>query len=231
MIPTLLPTYQRQNKQPDNWQKAMSFFRFLADDPTADKQEGFYARSIWNPARSESCLQIVLYYRKQSFPYHVNDYHPIFAYFNASQQLTRILYDNGHHRSRSVAPSSSLAFTVQYPWHGYAVGRSLFASPLRAAVFDLTDALLVQWWLQPGMPQFKLRSKFVDPWHPGLAPSPGGATGSFRDEAVCPRCGHTELLDRMDLDGRVFRLPILCPKGHRYTVLYDAVGLKLWAEQ
>lgn len=219
--PTLRPPYRMLVDIPFTWHEKFAFSRFLAGDPDASRQEGFYSRLVYDPQQSEYCWQIVLYYRLQLVPYHINDYHPLFAYFDDTYRLLRVLYDAGHHRAMLAPKTIQCAFVVRFPWHGYRPGSSRFARPLRAASFDLTDDVLRSWWLQPGKPQFKLRSKFVDPWHPGLGLGDSVAKGSFRDEAVCPTCGAVEFLDTMDLIEGIFCLSLRCPRGHRFVACYD----------
>ena len=207
-------------QQPSSWTDAFAFYRFLAGNPNPRKQEGFFYRMVFSPAWQEYCLQVVLYYRLQIFPYHVNDYHPFFVYYDKAERIIRLIYDSGHHYVALAPDVQRHTLTVRFPWHGYAYGRTPLSLPFNAVNFQLDDDLLHRWWLQPGKPQFKLRSKFVDPWHPGLI---GQLTdhGSFRDQAVCPYCGATVLMDTMLLENTTLSLPVKCSNRHRFTARYD----------
>jgi hypothetical protein len=226
MVPTHLPQYQQFEQAPFPWRHLFVFYRFLAGNPDPKQQEGFYYRFIYSPIQQEFCLQLVLYYRKQLIPYHVNDYHPIYAYFNDSHELIRVLYDTNHHCGTFAALSLPQPFTVRFPWHGYKASRSIVALPLKTRFFDLNGELLDRWWLQPGKPQFKLRSKFVDPWHKKLQPQ-ASTQISFRDEAVCPYCGVRQLLDTMELDGTLFHISLECQNSHTFVAKYDATTMKM----
>ena len=228
MIPTLLFGYQKLNNEPDLLKKVFVFFRFLAGNPDYQKKEGIYYRLVYSPELEEICLQAVLYYRRQLFPYHINDYHPFYAYFDKSYQLIRLVYDSSHHRSMIITPCiPPVNLTVRFPWHGYKFGRSAVSLPFKANYFELTDEVLASWWLQYGKPQFKLRTKFVDPWHIGLT-SRGNIDGNFRDEVLCPYCGDVSFLDTMDLQsGEKFHLKVTCHNKHRFVVDYDAYAMKI----
>lgn len=226
IVPTLSPQYELLAKAPFAWADSFTFYRFLAGNPDPSKQEGFYSRCVYAPDRREYCVQVVLYYRRQLFPYHVNDYHPLYAYFDESYSLVRLLYDQGHHVARSAPLANRNIFTIRFPWHGYHIGRTSLSMSFRAGQFELTDDVLRGWWLQSGMPQFKLRSKFADPWNEGLVPH-GSTAGNFRDEAVCPFCDAIVLLDAMTLEGGVFQTQLRCRNHHRFSAFYDPTSMRL----
>jgi hypothetical protein len=223
---TLAPQYELLGKAPFAWADWFTFYRFLAGNPDPRKQEGFYHRCVYAPAKHEYCVQVVLYYRRQLFPYHVNDYHPLYAYFNESYQLVRLLYDASHHQARCAPLAQHYALAIRFPWHGYHLGSSYLSVLFHASHFDLTDDVLRGWWLQSGMPQFKVRSKFFDPWNPGLMPH-DQTPGNFRDEAICPYCGAIELLDAMTLEDGIWRIQLRCRNDHRFAAVYDSSRMHL----
>lgn len=226
-VPTILDRYDLVSDPPFEWQGQFDFYRFLAKDPEPDSGEGFYYRLAHDPSLEEYCLQVILYYRVQEFPYHINDFHPFFSYYDNQFKSKYLLYDSSHHYTREIVPSDEQAFTVRFPWHGYKPGRSLFAAPLQSESFRLDDSILRDWWLQSGKQQLKIRSKFVDPWHAGLRRKHPAARGTFRDEAVCPYCGEIRHLDTMDFDGSLFSLEVTCPSGHPFVSKYDPLSMKM----
>jgi len=219
-LPTILPEYVFSDRLSSSWIQSFIFRRFLAGNPNRLKGEGFYHRLVFSPLRQEYCLQVVLYYRIQIFPYHINDYHPFFVYYDIRENIIRLAYDSGHHNITIAPLTEKYIMTVRFPWHGYKYNQTAFSPPLKADKFCLTNDILQAWWLQIGKPQFKLRSKFVDPWHPGLTTALPSA-GSFRDEAVCPYCGAIVLMDTMYLKGTTLSCPIMCPNQHQFTAIYD----------
>jgi hypothetical protein len=222
MPSTLLKAYQKIHQPDIEWHKNFRFYRFIARNHNPSWREGFFSRWVFNPKSDEYCVQVVSYYRYQLIPFHINDYHPFYIYYDKNFNPLRVLYDPGHHHSSVIAiKSEQQSLTVIYPWHPFEYGRKKQSLPLKPVFRDLTDEVLLKWWLQPGMPQFKLRSKFVDPWHPGLIPKDSSTTGTFRDEIVCPNCGKAHLFDRMDFDGKVFSLGVKCCNNTIITAVYD----------
>lgn len=227
-LPTLQLDYEHVQHPDTSLQEHFDFFRFFAGNHDPLKREGLYHRIVHSPARDEFCLQVVSYYRIQRFPYHVNDYHPLFVYFDRSMSPVRLLYDSYHHMASQLVPTDrKQIITIQYPWHSFYAGRKPLSRPLATYCFALTDHILEEWWLQPGKPQFKLRTKFVDPWHSSLLSSTATQPSSFRDEVRCPVCGEVTLLDTMELQDYTFRLEVTCPNRHKYVVRYDPAGMKM----
>ena len=225
-IPTHLPEYEIVQDAIFDWQEHFSFYRFFAGEHDPDKGEGFYYRIVFNPMLKEYCSQVISYYRIQRFPYHVNDYHPFFVYFS-NGRITRLLYDPGHHHSAYAhLGAGKQALTIEYPWHSFCSGRKLFAIPLKPNYLNSLDLVLVDWWMQPGMPQFKLRSKIVDPWNPGLFPKNTQERGSFRDEVICPNCSKIYYFDEMNLENGVFQLPVECC-SKTFIASYDPTKMKM----
>jgi hypothetical protein len=224
-LPTVAPGYIITYDQCQTLLSRLTFNRMWCANPRKGRGEGWYGRIVHDPARQESCLQLILYYRVQWFPYHVNDFSPLYVYFTDDVNITRVIYDDGHHRATQVQGSYLKSFTVWAPWHSFQYGyrKAVIGRPLRSSFFPLTDEVLQSWWLLPGKPQFKLRSKFTDPWHPGLLTEPAGRKPTFRDEASCPHCGRIAHLDTMEREGHVFYLELRCLVGHRYTARYDAL--------
>jgi hypothetical protein len=225
-VPTILPEYVLMTETLSSWTDSFTFYRFLAGNPNPRKQEGFFYRLVFSPNRQEYCLQVVLYYRLQKFPYHINDYHPFFVYYDRTQSMIRLVYDSGHHNIAIVPRAQQHVLTVRFPWHGYGYGKTACSLLFKAANFRLTDDILQGWWLQPGKPQFKLRSKFVDPWNMRLLTQPTGR-GSFRDEAICPYCGAIVMMDAMDLKGTILSLPVMCPNKHHFSFTYNFCSMSM----
>jgi hypothetical protein len=219
MIPTTLPEIQKLHTIPFDWMNNFVFFEFLSGHFQPDRSEGIYKRMLYSPLVKEYCLQLIFYYRIQIFPYHVNDYLPMYIYFDEMHQMKRLLYDIGHHNAAEAAIKPMEVFTVKYPWRQFEAGKSRFALNLKPITCDLTDEVIENWWLQDGKPQCKLRTKLIDPWHPGLKPY-GIMPGNFRDVACCPKCKSLELLDTMDIIEDHFHLSIKCKNSHFYDANY-----------
>ena len=226
IIPTLLSKYQRISAPTFHWQQYFELYRWLTGNPDPRLGEGLYTRFVFHPERRELCLQVVLYYRIQSFPYHVNDFALFYAYFDDQYRMVRLLYDAGHHHARLAPIRQPMRLTVQYPWRAFRVGKGMVARSLQAAEFPLTDKILRDWWIRPDKGQFKIRSKFVDPWHPGLERPENGAWASFRDEMICPDCGSVKLLDQMVPKENVLRSTIRCC-GRKYDICYDFYSMEV----
>lgn len=227
LVPTILPKYQLV---PDFSLTLLfdkfRFYRLLAGNPDRNNAEGIYIRLVYSDERQEYCLQAVNYYRKQIFPYHVNDYHPFYVYYDSNYNFIRLRYDSGHHYAKVLTETGTIILTLCFPWHGYKIGKRFLALPYKTSFFNLNDDTLRSWWLQAGKPQFKLRTKFVDPWHEGLAMQ-GAVKGNFRDEVHCPLCNAVELLDTMELEDTIFRVCLECQNGHRFTAIYDALSMNI----
>lgn len=178
-----------------------------------------------NSEADECCLQIVIYYRIQWFPFHINDFAPLYFYYDAHGRFVRLLYDKTHHTVGEVNAQDNLHIVVYGPWHGYRVNESHWAQrPLKSRFRPLTDAILRHWWLITGKPQFKLRSKFVNPWDHRLFSDRIAYPPTFRDEAPCPNCGEVFHLDTMDQPQHtgIFQRKITCSRSHTYLATYNA---------
>ena len=218
-VPTVRPEYDVSEDALDALPVAPALFRFACLDPNAARREGLYVRRVVR-ADGASCVQVILFYRVQWVPYHRNDFAPFFVYLDANDALTRIVYDVGHHRAATLLPHPDLCLTVVAPWHALRPGRTALARRLRATELRLTDDVIRAWWYEPRTEaQLKLRSKLVDPWHPGLQ-GIGREHGTFRDEAACPRCGRPALMDDMEVRGPDLVRPTRCPVGHPFVAAY-----------
>lgn len=226
-FPTLLSKYQHvNNNNLLNWRDKFQFYRIFAGNHNKNKNEGLYFRVVYNPLLGEYCLQVVSYYRLQRLPYHVNDYHPFFAYFDSDYSLLRLLYDSGHHfASYADLLPEVQKLTINYPWHSLLPGKPRFAKPLETQYFHLSDAILQGWWFQKGKPQFKLRSKFADPWHEKLFPV-FGQRGNFRDEFCCPNCDQVNYFDTMNYKDDLFTVDVVCCEV-KHIVTYDPFEMSI----
>jgi hypothetical protein len=220
-VPTVLPGYQVEPDRLPSSSASPELFRFLCLDPRPSRGEGLYVRRV-RRADGASCVQAILFYRVQWLPYHLHDYAPFYLYFDPPGRLAEIVYDAGHHRAARLSPGQADRLTVSAPWHALRPGRTPLAVKLRAAEFPLDDDTIRHWWYQKrSQAQLKLRSKLVDPWLPGLRPD-GGAPGTFRDEAPCPRCGVVTPLGAMEIDGVDLLRRMRCPAGHPFVAAYRA---------
>ncbi|PKN94698.1 MAG: hypothetical protein CVU44_02495 [Chloroflexi bacterium HGW-Chloroflexi-6] len=231
MTDTYLKPYALIDDSFIEWQKNFKFFRFVARNHNSAWGEGFFSRILYNPELEEYCVQVVSYYRYQLIPFHINDYHPFFIYYDKKIQPLRLIYDPGHHNSNvAKIEAQTQNLTIIYPWHPFELGKKKFSLPLVPVYRSLHNDVLLRWWLQPGMPQFKLRSKLVDPWHLGLLSNSKMEAGSFRDEITCPVCGKIHLFDRMDFDGKRFSSTFPCCKNTIITAIYDPENMRMSME-
>lgn len=207
-----------------NWEKRW------CGNPNIETGEGTYYRFVERIETGERCLQAVVFYNVQWVPHHRNDFAPIYFYFDNDNRITRVLYDFFHHQVASVSESAvaNMSVIVFAPWHAFRVNERHWAqNRFRSPYIRLKDDLLRKWWLLDGKPQFKLRSKWINPWHPNLFPENVPFQATFRDEAPCPVCGQVSHLDTMSRDGPVFILPLICHNGHRYIATYDAFSQQM----
>ena len=212
-IATLSPGIQQVAIDPNQLLRGVRWLKRWCGNPNSRQGEGSYYRYLENSATGQRCLQVVIFYRVQWFPYHNHDFAPIFFYFNSQDCLERILYDHYHHNvsSLSVENHNRPVQVVLYaPWHAFRVNESHWAqTDLHSSYLPLTDEQLSRWWLYPDMRQFKLRSKFLNPWDPHLFPENTPFPATFRDEAPCPNCNEVYHLDFMRTDQKkIFQLDI-----------------------
>jgi hypothetical protein len=223
-IPTLAPEIQQIDGNMEDLLSNIRWERRWCGNPNPRKGEGTYYRYLEHQQSRERCLQVVIFYRIQRFPYHPHDFAPIYFYFDDRNQLKRILFDHYHHNVASfpITARSKTRVVVYAPWHAFRVGEIHWAQrPFRSTCWHLTDELLRQWWSFDDMRQFKLRSKFVNPWHPHLFQESAPDQATFRDEAPCPRCGSIYHLDYMHYKDGIYQLDILCPNQHKYSAMYN----------
>jgi len=224
-IPTVALGVRQIDADPAELLKDAIWERRWCGNPNAQKGEGTYYRYVENIETRERCLQVAVFYDVQWFPYHPHDFSPIYFYFDERDRLVRILYDYFHHKiaSLSAAELQELRVVICTPWHTFRINETHWAQRLfHSPYLPLTDDILRTWWLFDGMRQFKLRSKFVDPWHPHLFPENVPHQATFRDEAPCPVCGEVFHLNVMKQKGGIFSLDIRCRNRHAYTAIYDA---------
>lgn len=225
--PTLIPGLRQVDADVSQLLEYTRWEKRWCGDPNRRKEEGRFWRCIENQQTRERCLQVILFYQVQRFPYHPHDFAPIYFYYNSSGQMTRILYDYYHHQvaSLAVSPQAETRVIVYAPWHAFKTNETHWAQrPFHCSDFLLANERLREWWAYTDMRQFKLRSKFINPWHPGLFPESAAEKATFRDEAACPVCGEIFYLDLMDFDGERYSLEITCSKRHAYTAVYHPGG-------
>jgi hypothetical protein len=226
LIPTLSPGIRLIAGNPARLLKDIQWLKRWCGNPNPRRGEGSYYRYLENTNTGQRCLQMVIFYRVQWFPYHNHDFAPIFFYFDAQDRLERILYDFYHHNVVSLSVTDHdqpVRIIVYAPWHAFRVDQSHWAQTrFTSPYLPLSDDQIVKWWLYPDMRQFKLRSKFVNPWCPTLFPETTPFPPStFRDEAPCPTCGEVFHLDFMPTNGvDTFNLEIICKNGHHYQATY-----------
>ncbi len=176
-VPTVCPGYTVEFPSP--LPPFPEFYRFACLDPDPEKREGIYTRLVSRAGGTERCLQIILYYRVQWLPYHVNDFAPAFLYLDPEGRVQELIYDPGHHRAASVLQPRDLRLTVVAPWH--AMRRRApgpLGRPLRAAQYELRDSVIRAWWFHPnGAAQLKLPPNW---WTPGTLGSTHGTAAAVR---------------------------------------------------
>ena len=222
-VPTALPEYTVEFPSATSLIPSLQFFRAWCGNPNEKKGEGIYYRLVRQPADGRSCLQLILYYRVQWFPYHPNDFAPMNIYLESGGEVSRILYDSFHHTVATIIEPRSLYFTVFAPWHAFKPGRQGWPiSQMQTAYHAMEDSVILRWWFLRGKSQLKLRSKLVDPWHAGLTKQSGEVRPTFRDEGKCPVCNRTVQMDTMHIQGAEFSKACRCALGHSFTVRYDS---------
>ena len=200
--------------------------RYLLCGPPKSLGEGIFYRIIQK--KEQKCIQCIIFYKIQRFPYHPHDYHPFYIYLDDDNRVEFIILDDGHHFSkliskREIENKKSINITIFLLDHGLTDQINRFSKPFKPKFVPLLPEQIKKWWLINNMAQLKLRTKLIDPWAPGLIPKVPTQKKSllyrlnyilptkiftfaeenqrftFRDEVFCPYCKTMETLDFMPL--------------------------------
>ncbi len=201
------------------------YLRYFLCGPPQSAGEGIFYRIIQN--REEKCIQCIVFYKTQWFPYHPHDYHPFYIYLDENNNVRFLIIDDGHHFSKLIPierkhKKKMVNITLFLPDHGL-TSRIKASKIFKPKLLPLLPMQLEKWWKINNMAQLKLRTKLIDPWAPGLIPPAPSKKESliyrinhllpfkvfssieknlkftFRDEAICPHCQEMETLDFMPL--------------------------------
>lgn len=188
--------------------------RIACGNPNPKKNEYAYFRILEND--ENKCIQFIIFYQWQYYPPHKHDYHPFFIYVDENLNVSHMIYDKGHHSSKVIYPTKDpLIFSITSPDHHFSTqfNSMIMTRPFRCTYKPLMPRQIMYFWKINSMAQFKLRTKFINPWDPGIQ-------YTFRDEAKCPYCGNIHLLDFMNLVKNRLFLEIEC-NNHKFKAEYN----------
>ncbi len=218
--------------------------KFLLCGPPQSKEEGIYYRIIKSHEKKEICIQNIIFYKKQKFPYHIHDFHPFYIYLDFQKNVKYVVIDDGHHFSKKLGPfrdlqNKDLIITIFLPDHGLTNKLGSFGRLFKPRFIPLKPETIFKWWTYNSMAQIKLRTKLIDPWSAGLIPRRFASSDtilsrinyiiplniipenkmnkiySFRDKSSCPICGDVFLLDFMEVKMDKFTGNLFLQKKHR----------------
>ncbi|MHA1270218.1 MAG: hypothetical protein ACTSPY_10565 [Candidatus Helarchaeota archaeon] len=201
--------------------------KYFLCGPPESSEEGIYYRIITSPFHKETCIQNIIFYKIQRFPYHIHDYHPFFIYLNDKNLVKYVIIDDGHHYSKKILILKNnrklLKITIFLPDHGLTNKLGQISKSFKPRLIPLKPKKLIEWWTYNNMAQIKLRTKLIDPWTKGLIPDKNleqenlfyrlkyliplkifpnhenDLKFSFRDDAYCPICNKLFKLDFMPI--------------------------------